>query len=127
MEGEPCQSLVNLGDMLRCPVGKGKESGFAVSVSLQSGVVWPLIPCSHHSKPCSLHPLGVLVLFLMVFLIFVVVFKAWSQYIVCSSLELTVLPRAEIEASVPSLNSALLFLRLTELNFCFVCLFLDAC
>lgn len=34
VEGEPCQSLVNLGDMLRCHTGKGKEQGFVVTISL---------------------------------------------------------------------------------------------
>lgn len=54
----------------------------------------------------------------MVFLIFFVIFRLWSQYIVHSNFELIVLLSVEIEASEASFNSTLLFLKLTELTFC---------
>lgn len=83
-----------------------------------SGVVCSLIPHICHPEPRSLQSQGFLLLFSMVFLIFVVVFSTWSQYIVHNSLELTVLLSAGVEASTVSFTSTLLFLTLTELNFC---------
>lgn len=77
-----------------------------------------LLPATCHPEPRSLQSQGFLLLFSMVFLIFVVVFSTWSQYIVHNSLELTAFLSAGLEASTVSFTSTLLFLTLTELNFC---------